>query len=115
MAQKKRDESKGTKVERGSSNIFADIGVKNADEHMLKAEVALMIGKLIEQKNLNQTDAAKKIGIAQSDVSNILRGKFSGFTLERLLKFARKLGSDIEITVKVSREEREGRLSLMAV
>lgn len=102
-------------ITRGSGNVFADIGIKDADEHMMKAEVVLMLGRIIEHKKLNQTEAAKIIGIAQSDVSNILRGKFSGFTLDRLLRFARKLGTDVEITMKEPSDEREGRLSLMAM
>jgi predicted XRE-type DNA-binding protein len=101
-------------VTRGSGNIFADLALPDADEHMLKARVVLFIAKRIEQLGLTQQVAAKKIGVAQPDVSNILRGRFEGFSLERLLGCVRALGNDIEIKVKrPSREDHEGRMSLM--
>jgi len=85
--------TKAHAVTRGSSNIFADLGLPNADEHMLKARVVVFIGKKIEQLGLTQQAAGKRMGIKQPDVSNILRGRFDGFSLERLLGFVRSLGS----------------------
>jgi predicted XRE-type DNA-binding protein len=83
-------------VTRGSGNIFADLGLPNADEHMLKARVVMFITALIEELELTQQGAAKRMGIRQPDVSKLLRGRFAGFSLERLLGFVRALGSDIE-------------------
>jgi len=108
---------KKTSVTRGGSNIFADLGLPDADEHMLKARVVLIIGKRIDQIGLTQQAAAKRMGITQPDVSNILRGRFEGFALERLLRFVRALGSDVEIKVKRpanddGRKHHEGRMSL---
>ena len=102
-------------VTRSSGNIFADLGLPNADEHMLKARFVVLISKRIEQLGLTQQTAAKRMGIKQPDVSNILRGRFEGFSLERLLGFVRALGSDVEIKVKrpANDQEREGRMSLM--
>jgi predicted XRE-type DNA-binding protein len=91
--------TKARAVTRGSSNIFADLGLSNADEHMLKARVVIFIGKRIEQLGLTQQAAAKRMGIKQPDVSNLLRGRFDGVSLERLLGFVRSLGSDVEIKV----------------
>jgi predicted XRE-type DNA-binding protein len=109
--------TKARAVTRGSGNIFADLGLPNADEHMLKARIVLFIGKRIEQLELTQQAAAKRMGIKQPDVSNILRGRFDGFSLERLLGFVRSLGSDVEIKVKRPTNEKspdhEGRMSLM--
>jgi transcriptional regulator with XRE-family HTH domain len=70
---------------------------------------------MIEQAGLTQQAAAEKMGVSQPDVSNLLRGRFEGFSLERLLGFVRALGSDVEIKVKRrrDREHGEGRLSLM--
>jgi predicted XRE-type DNA-binding protein len=103
---------------RGSGNIFADLGLPNADEHMLKARVVMFIGQRIEQLELTQQAAAKRMGVSQPDVSNILRGRFEGFSLERLLGFVRALGSDVEIKVKRpanddKHKKQEGRMSLM--
>ena len=100
------------KVTRGSGNVFADLGLADADEHMLKARVVMLIGAAIEQRKLSQTAAAKIMGLKQPDLSKLLRGRFEGFSLVRLLSFARALGSDVEIKVKPPRDKHEGRLSL---
>src|SRR3981081_827273 len=102
-------------VTRGSGNIFADLGLPNADEHALKARVVIFSSKRIEQLGLTQQAAAKRMGIKQPDVSNILRGRFEGFSLERLLGFVRALGSDVEIKLKrpAKDDEHEGRTSLV--
>lgn len=108
--------TKGSKITRGSGNIFSDLGLPDADAHMLKARVVVFIKTLIDQRNLSQTEAAKLIGLAQPDISKLLRGRFEGFSLERLLEFVRALGSDVEIKVKSpasAEPEREGRMSLM--
>lgn len=104
-------------VTRGSGNIFADLGLPDANKHMLKARMVMIIGKSIEQLGLNQKAAAKRMGISQPDVSNLLRGRFEGFALERLLEFVRVLGSDIEVKVKPptiddEHKHHEGRMSL---
>ena len=107
---------KQTAITRGGGNIFADLGLPNADAHMLKARLVICIDKMIEHAGLTQHAAAKKMGVSQPDVSDLLRGRFEGFSLERLLGFVRALGSDVEIKVKRRRDHahgEEGRLSLM--
>ena len=96
-----------------SGNAFADIGLSNPEEHLLKADIALLIGKTIQQRNLTQTAAAELIGLSQPDVSNLLRGRFRGFSLERLLGFLVKLGHNVTIAVEpANRNTPEGRLRL---
>ena len=106
---------KKTTVTRGGGNIFADLGLPDADEHMLKARLVICIDKMIDQLGVTQQAAAKRMGISQPDVSNLLRGRFEGFSLERLLGFVRALGSDVEIKVKrpAAGEQHAGRMSLM--
>ena len=111
---KKRD----TSVIRGSGNIFADLELPDANEHMLKARLVMHIGESIERLGLTQTAAAKRMGIAQPDVSRIMRGRFEGFSLSRLFAFTTALGNDVEIKVKRSadgqdKKRHEGRMSLM--
>jgi len=104
------------KLTRSSGNIFADIGLPNADEHELKARIVIGLARLIASKKLSQTEAARRIGIAQPDLSKVLRGNFAGFSLERLLGALRALGSDIEIKVKANKNadtDREGRFHLV--
>ena len=66
---------------RSSGNVFADAGISNAAEHMLKAQVVVVIRNEIERQRLNQRDAAALMEIKQPDVSRILRGDFAGFGL----------------------------------
>ncbi len=87
-------------VTRARNNIFADLGLAEADEHMLKARVVMFIGKMVEELDLTQQAAARRMGISQPDVSNMLRGRFENVSLERLLRCARALGTDVEIKMK---------------
>ena len=103
-----------TRFTRSSGNVFADIGLPNAEEHRLKADVAAYIGKLINKHGLTQTAAAVKLGVAQPDISRILRGQLSGYSLERLLAIVRDLGNDVEIKVKPARGHAHGRILMRA-
>lgn len=95
---KKRD------YEIGSDNVFADIGVPHADEHLIKAQLVHKIGMIIEERGLTQTAAAKLFGVKQPDISNMLRGQFRQFSVERLLRFLVSLNHDVEIVVKQHRD-----------
>lgn len=83
-----------------SDNMFADLGLPNADEHLLKAEIIVQLERLIQANKLTQTKAATLIGIAQGDLSNILRGKYRGFTVERLMRLLTAFDQDIDIYVR---------------
>jgi len=84
----------------GSGNVFKDIGLPNADEHLIKAQLVYKIDGLMKARRLKQIDAAKLFGIKQPDVSKLLRGDFDQFSVERLLRFLVALGQDVEIVVK---------------
>jgi predicted XRE-type DNA-binding protein len=88
------------KITRGSGNIFADLGIKDADEHRLKADLALKIADIIEKKRLTQKEAAAWIGATQADISNLGRGQFKGFTIDRLFHFLRKMDMDVQVRVR---------------
>ncbi len=97
-------------ITRGSGNVFADLGLQDADSRLLKARVLTVINETIDSQGLSgQKAIAKVLGIAQSDVSNLLRGRLSGFSLERLLEFASALGNDIDINVKRAPRSHEQR------
>lgn len=105
-----------TKVTRGSGNVFADIGVSNASDHEFKARIVLTLSRAIDDLDITQSEAARRTGIAQPDLSKILRGNFSGFSLERLLTAVVKLGNDVEIKIKAHRDaEHEGTMRLVAL
>lgn len=103
-----------SKTTKSSGNIFADLGLENSQEHYVKAHLVMLIGKIIEKSDLTQYQAGLKMGLKQPDVSKLLRGKFEGFSLERLLFFIRALGSDIEIKIKPRRAKHEGRIRVAA-
>ena len=91
---------KDNRVIESSGNVFADFGLPNADEHLLKAEIVVQLKRLIAERKLTQTKAAAQIGIAQGDLSNILRGRYRGFTVERLMRLLTAFDQDIEIHIR---------------
>jgi predicted XRE-type DNA-binding protein len=92
--------SKPTKVTKGSDNVFADIGIPNAEQHLLKAELVRRIAATMKEQDLNQTAAAERLNITQPDISRMLRGHFRQFSVERLMRFLVSLGRDVEIKVR---------------
>ena len=87
------------KVTPSSGNVFADLGLANADELLIKAELVRQISNLIDARDLTQIEAAKILGIDQPKVSALLNGRLSGFSTDRLFRFLNSLGSDVEIRV----------------
>lgn len=82
-----------------SGNVFADLGLPDAQELLIKSDLVHQINKLIKQKKLNQVQAAKLLNIDQPKISALYKGKLSGFSIERLIRFLNIL--DQEITIKV--------------
>src|ERR1035437_8689687 len=85
-----------------SGNVFADLGVRDPEEALAKAELANKISVLIQERKLTQAKAAKLLGIDQPKVSMLLRGRLTGFSIERLMRFLLLLGQDIKITVQAA-------------
>ena len=81
-------------------NVFADLGVDDAEEHLIKAGLVVKIHRIIQQHGLTQTAAAQAMGIDQPKVSAMLAGQFRGYSVERLMRFLVALGQDVEIVVK---------------
>ena len=100
MSQKKRYEA-------GSGNVFKDIGVPNAEEHLVKAQLVFKIDTILKKRGLKQVEAAELFGVRQPDVSKMLRGEFRQFSVERLLRFLVALDQDVEIVVKPHRSRNE--------
>jgi predicted XRE-type DNA-binding protein len=92
------------KHEKSSGNVFADSGLPDADEHLVKAKLVVKIDRLMRERGLKQVDAARIFGVKQPDVSKMLRGDFRQFSVERLMRFLVALGQDVEIVVKPHRD-----------
>ena len=87
-------------MEPGSGNVFADLGLPDAGEHLIKAGLVVKIDRTIRQRRLTQAAAAQLMGIDQPKVSAMLAGQFRGYSVERLMRFLVALGHDVEIVVK---------------
>jgi len=83
----------------GSGNVFADLGMPDAEELKAKALLVIEIIQIIEARGLKQAEAAEIMGIDQPKVSQLVRGKLDGFSMERLYRFLNALGRDVEIVV----------------
>src|SRR5580704_1476604 len=86
--------------ERSTGNVFADIGVADAGEHLIKAGLVVRVDRAIRQRKLTQAAAAQIMGIDQPKISAMLTGRFRGYSVERLRRFLVALGHDVEIVVK---------------
>lgn len=104
IADTKNKKVKTGKVEPSSGNVFADLGFADADERMLKAQLAVKIAELIERKGWTQARTAETIGLDQPKVSHLLRGRLSGFSADRLFAILNRLGHSVE--VRISAKER---------
>src|SRR6202795_3831903 len=100
MSHKKRYET-------GSRNVFKDLGVPNAEEHLVKAQLVYKIDTIMKDRGLKQAEAADLLGVKQPDVSKMLRGEFRQFSVERLLRFLVALDQDVEIVIKPHRGRSE--------
>lgn len=80
-------------------NVFADLGFKNADEMLAKADLVIAMGEVIKSRKFTQAEVAKLIGIDQPQVSKLLRGQTIGYTTDRLVRILNRLGQDVTITV----------------
>ncbi len=85
-------------VTEGSGNIFADLGLRDADT-LPKSVVAIHIKRAIKARHLTQAQAAAILGLDQPTVSAITTGRLEGFSTNRLMRFLNELGCDVEISV----------------
>jgi predicted XRE-type DNA-binding protein len=98
----------------GSGNIFADLGLPNAEEHRLKAALVVQLKRLIAERGLTQTAAAKLVKIKQPDLSKLLRGQFRAVSVEKLMRMLTAFDQDVEITVRPHRKRGEaGRITFI--
>jgi len=105
----------GISVTRGSDNVYADLGLANPTEELVKSQLAMMISDAIRDSHLTQHVAALRMGIDQPKVSRILRGRLGGFSTQRLIDFLNALGRDVDIVVKATpRSRKRGRLRVAA-
>jgi predicted XRE-type DNA-binding protein len=88
------------KVEVGSGNIFADLGLPDADTHFIKAQIVSEIYRLTNERGLTQAGAGKRMGISQPEVSRMFKGNFREYSIDRLMGFLTSFDRDVEIVVR---------------
>lgn len=104
----------GVEVHRGSGNVFADLGLPDADKLQIKTGLVVEIRKAMRSLGLTQVEAARRMGISQPKVSGMMRGDFSNLSERKLMDCLTRLGYDIEIKVRPAKAE-VGHLRLAAV
>ena len=90
------------KIQRGSGNVFADLGLPNPDEELFKADLVLQFIRVMHQRGLTQARAAQLLGVSQSNVSRLIHGHYEDFSIDRLLRFLTALGVDVEIVLTLT-------------
>jgi predicted XRE-type DNA-binding protein len=98
----------------GSGNIFADLGLPNAEEHQLKAALIVQLKRVIVERGLTQVAAAKLVEMKQPDLSKLMRGEFRLASVEKLMRMLTAFDQDVEITIKPHRKRGEaGRITFI--
>jgi predicted XRE-type DNA-binding protein len=100
------------RAQESSGNIFADLGLPNPEQELLKAQLTLQIYKIIKQRGLTQAQAGEILGIKQPHVSALMRNRARNFSVGRLIEFLTALGQDVQITVTPTRKE-QGEMSVV--
>ena len=99
-----------------SGNVFADLGVSNADEKQTKVRLAVAINQIIQSRKLSQTAAARRLKVNQPKVSALSNYQLEGFSVERLMNFLTALDRDVNIVIRrTARSRKGGRILVTAV
>ena len=103
------------RVAAGSDNIFADLGLPDAETHFLKAQIVSEIYRLTKQRKLTQGQVGKRMGISQPEVSRMFKGNFREYSIDRLMEFLTTFNRDVEIVVRPHKKAgRSGRIRFIA-
>jgi len=101
------------KVVPSSGNVFADLGITNADEKQTKARLAVAMNQIIQGRKLSQMAAARRLKVDQPKVSALSNYQLDGFSVERLMNFVTALDHDVDIVIR-PKSQKIGRIALIA-
>ena len=105
--------AKKVRVEKSRGNVFADLGLPNPEQELLKARLTLQIYRIVKERGLTQAQAGEILGIKQPHVSALMRNRAGNFSVGRLMEFLTALGQDVRITVKPTRKAK-GEMAVVA-
>ena len=89
--------------EEGSGNVFADLGLADADELFARAKIGFHVHEILKDKGLTQREIASLLGVKQPEVSHLMNGHFSRFTTDKLLDFLKRLDQTVSIRIRPHR------------
>ncbi|MEH2475945.1 putative XRE-type DNA-binding protein [Nitrobacteraceae bacterium AZCC 2161] len=115
MARASVSKSNAADITRGSGNVFADLGLADAEERQTKLRLAYALNAVIDRTRLSQAAAAMRLGLKQPKVSALRNYKLEGFSVERLMTLLNALDQDVEIVIrKKPRSRVAARISVVA-
>lgn len=103
------------RVTEGSGNVFADLGLSNADELLVKADLAIAIKKELDARGWTQQQAAERVFLTQPQISKIRRMKTTEFSIAKLQEVLRYLGVDVDIHLHKRKDGGIGTLRVLQV
>jgi predicted XRE-type DNA-binding protein len=105
MKKKRKSRDAMSRVTDGSGNVFADLGLPNPEQELLKAQLTLQIYSILKESGMKQAEMAKVLGVRQPQVSLLMRNRAGNFSVGRLVEFLTALRRDVEITLRPTRKE----------
>jgi predicted XRE-type DNA-binding protein len=105
----------GIEIEEGSGNVYADLGMADAGEMLIKCQLAMKIEEIIKSRRWTQQQAAEVMGVPQPKLSKMLRGQFRGISQTKMLECLNRLGRDVQIVVGPPRRTRAGAVGRLDV
>jgi predicted XRE-type DNA-binding protein len=112
-AKPKIRQKRGARVTEGGGNVFADLGLPNPEQELLKAQLTLQIYTILKDSGMRQVEIARILGVQQPQVLLLMRNRAGNFSVGRLMEFLMALRRDVEITVRPARKE-HGALSVVS-
>jgi len=109
----KKARKSAARVTESSGNVFADLGLPNPGQELLKAQLTLQIHSILKDSGMTQAEIAKILGVQQPQVSLLMRNRAGNFSVGRLMEFLTALRRDVEITVRPTRKD-HGTLSVVS-
>jgi len=94
----------GIEIETSSGNVFADLGLADAEKLKIKSGLVIEITRAVRRLGLTQEEAGRRMGVAQPKVSGMMRGDFANLSERKLMECLNRLGYDIEIKVRPAAE-----------
>ena len=115
MARASSNKGKAPEIIRGSGNVFADLGLPDAEERQTKLRLAYALNMIVDAQRLTQAAAGARLGLNQPKVSALRNYKLEGFSVERLMTLLNALDRDVEIVIrKKPRSRGAARISVVA-